>query len=129
MDEENVLKGGSPRSNRFAPLQNSESFDPPMPDPFDTDALNGSMTIGEQKASYVAGPPTLIITGKVNADGSLDMRTDTVVRDEPKANGNPGKLNIRRTKARAKKMINRGEGRSLPSLADKRRNKKSATRR
>ena len=61
----------------------------------------------------------MIITGKVHGDGSLDMRTDAVVRDKPDANGNPGRLNIRRTKARAKNMINNGEGNPLPSLAEK----------
>ena len=52
------------------------------------------------------------------------MRTDTVVREKPDADGNPGKLNIRRTKARAKKMINNGGGNPLPSLAEKKKKRK-----
>ena len=117
-DMEKVLKGASPRTNRFAPLPESVAFDSPLPAVIDPKAVKG---IGEGQAQYLAGTPTLIFTGKVNDDGSLDMRTDTVVRDKPDADGNPGPLNIRRTKVRARNMINNDEGNSLPSLADKRR--------
>ena len=123
-DVEKVLDGARPRAHRFASIPESESFDPPTPDPIDANAPNGSKGIHEQKRHYSAGAPTLIITGKVNDDGSLDMRTDTVVRQKPDAAGNPGKLNIRRTKARAKNMINNGEGNPLPSSAEKKKRKK-----
>jgi len=118
-DVERVLKGASPRSRKFIPLPASEEFEGPVVDAIDTEALDLFKGVREEKTPYVANTPTLIITGKVNDDGSLDMRTDTVVRDKPDASGNPGKLNVRRTKARAKKMINNGEGNPLPSLEEK----------
>ena len=117
-DVESVLNGASPRASKFVPLPVSETFEPPEPDTKDP---NDPTLFQEQNAPYVAAPPTLIITGKVNGDGSFDMRTDTVVRDKPDAAGRPGKLNIRRTKKRAKDMINKGEGKPLPSSAEKKR--------
>lgn len=117
-DVESVLNGASPRASKFVPLPVSETFEPPAPDTKDPD---DPTLLQEQNASYVAAPPTLIITGKVNGDGSFDMRTDTVVRDKPDAAGRPGKLNIRRTKKRAKDMINKGEGKPLPSSAETKR--------
>ena len=119
-DVERVLKGASPRAHRFVPLPASEEFEEPVQVAIDSEATVPLFKgVFEEKASYVAKPPTLIITGKVNDDGSLEMRSDTVVREKPDASGNPGRLNVRRTKARAKDMINKGEGKPLPSLAER----------
>ena len=71
--------------------------------------------------------PTLIITGKVNADGSFDLRTDAVVREKPDPAGNPGKLNVRRTKRRANGMVNKSEGKHLPSLEEQRKGREKNT--
>ena len=109
-DVEKVLKGDRPRKSNFVPLPESMEYGLPEPKSF----------VREQEAPYAAGPPTLIVTGKVNDDGSFDLRTDTVAREKPDASGNPGPLNIRKTKARAKDMINKGEGNPLPSLEEKR---------
>ena len=117
-DVENVLKGASPRANRFAPMPEAEAFNPPVLEAIDSNAVKG---IAESRTPYFTEAPTLIVTGKVNSDGSLDMRTDTVVRDKPDAAGNPGGLNVRKTKARAKDMINKGEGNPLPSSEEKKR--------
>ena len=114
-DVESVLKGSSPRAHKFVPLPASEEFDPPVPD----DNAPRFARIEERKAPYLTDAPTLIVTGKMNDDGSFDKRTDTVVRDKSDANGNPGRLNIRKTKARAKDMINKGEGNPLPSSEEK----------
>ena len=110
---EQVLKGASPRASSFAPLPESMEYDLPQPE-----ALGGGR---EQQAPYQAGAPTTVLTGKLNYDGSFDLRTDTVAREKPDANGKPGVINIRRTKAKAKDMINKGEGNSLPSLEEKKR--------
>ena len=90
-----------------------------MLDAIDAEAPDLFKGVREEKTPYLASTPTLIITGKVNDDGSLEIRTDTVVRDKPDSTGSPGRLNVRRTKARAKKMINNGEGNPLPSLEEK----------
>ena len=123
-DVEKVLNGASPRAHKFAPVPASNVPTPPVLEAIDADPPNSLIRIREGEPPYHASAPTLIITGKVNDDGSLDMRTDTVVRDKPDAHGSAGKLNIRRTKARAKKMINNGGGNPLPSLAEKKKRKK-----
>ena len=123
-DVEKVLNGASPRAHKFAPVPASNVPTPPVVEAIDADPPNSLIRIREGEPPYHASAPTLIITGKVNDDGSLDMRTDTVVRDKPDAHGSAGKLNIRRTKARAKKMINNGGGNPLPSLAEKKKRKK-----
>ena len=53
---------------------------------------------------------TQVLTGKKNEDGSVEMRTDSVARNKPKAGEARGVVNIRKTKAKARKMINDGEG-------------------
>ena len=114
---EQVLKGDSPRTNKFVPLP--ESMQDGLPEPKGPDAIRQ-----EEGAPYQAGAPTTVLTGKLNDDGSFDLRTDTVAREKADADGRPGVINIRKTKAKAKAMINKGEGNPLPSLEDKR--KKSA---
>ena len=58
--------------------------------------------------------PTQIITGKKNSDGSHELRQDTVVREKPKPDGTRGTVDYKKSKAKAKKMINDGEGMRLP---------------
>ena len=54
--------------------------------------------------------PTQVLTGKKNDDGSVELRVDTVARENPKAGQPRGVVNIQKTKAKARKMINNGEG-------------------
>ncbi len=53
---------------------------------------------------------TQLITGKQHEDGAIELRTDSVARDQPKAGAARGIVNIQKTKAKARKMINTGEG-------------------
>ncbi len=108
---EQVLKGDSPRTNKFVPLPESMEYGLPEP--------KAPSVVREQGAPYQASPPTTVLTGKLNDDGSFDLRTDTVAREKPDADGKPGDINIRKTKAKAKAMINNGKGNPLPSLEDK----------
>ncbi len=62
---------------------------------------------------------TQIITGKKNSDGSNDLRMDTVVRTKPSASEVRGKVDIKKSKERAKKMINKGEGIRINSSSEK----------
>ena len=108
---EQVLKGDSPRTNKFVPLPESMEYGLPEPKaPSDN---------REERAPYQASAPTTVLTAKLNDDGSFDLRTDTVAREKPDTNGKPGAINIRKTKAKAKAMINNGTGNPLPSLKDK----------
>ena len=68
--------------------------------------------IKEPAADYVIGTVELtqVLTGKKNKDGTVELRADSVARDKPKAGAARGIVNIRQTKAKARKMINTGEG-------------------
>ena len=110
---EQVLKGASPRASSFIPLPKSMDFDLPKP--------KAPGAVEDQKTSYQTGEPTTVLTGKLNDDGNFDLRTDTVAREKPGADGEPGVINIRKTKTKAKDMINNGKGNPLPSLEEKKR--------
>ena len=123
---ESVLNGASAPANDFVPLPTSENIALPTPDPIAANDPNAGKGTEEQKAGYTVDP-ALIITGKVNADGSFDLRTDAVVREKPDPAGNPGKLNVRRTKRRANGMVNKSEGNHLPSLEEQRKGREKNT--
>ena len=55
-----------------------------------------------------------IVSGKRHSDGSREMRRDTVAREKPAADGAPGAVNLAKTKAKARKMINDGAGQRIP---------------
>ncbi len=63
---------------------------------------------------YEPSEPTQIITGKKNSDGSHELRQDTVEREKPKRDGTRGAVDYKKSKDKAKKMINDGEGIRLP---------------
>ena len=54
--------------------------------------------------------PTTIITGKQNADGTMEIRMDTVPRQKPHKDGTPGGITINVVKRTTKDMINKGTG-------------------
>ena len=83
----------------------------------------GAWRIGRAEASYKTDEPTQVFTGKKNADGGLDIRMDTVVRDKPKPNAARGVVNIQKTKASARKIIN-GEGGTPVQPGERRRRRK-----
>ncbi len=70
----------------------------------------GVNLIAEAPPTYKTDEPTQIITGKKNADGSLEIRTASVSREKPKPGAARGVVNIEKTKAKARKIINNGEG-------------------
>ena len=54
--------------------------------------------------------PTVIVSGKRNSDGATEIRRDAAQRGKPMADGTPGPIDVKKSKAKAKKMINEGEG-------------------
>ena len=56
--------------------------------------------------------PTQIVTVASTADGALQLRRDTVMRNKPQANEIRGRVDAERTKKHARKMINNGRGRA-----------------
>ena len=63
--------------------------------------------------------PTQIIAGKKNDDGSNELRMDTVVRAKPAAHEIRGKVDVRKSKDKARNMINKGEGQRIPTSKEK----------
>ena len=94
------LKAGEANGSR----QSSEGEEP--------GAESGEERITETNAvpAYTNVELTQILTGKKNDDGSVELRADSVARDNPKTGEARGVVNIRNTKAKARKMINTGEG-------------------
>ena len=68
--------------------------------------------VKEPYADYLTGTVELtqVLTGKKNNDGTVELRLDSVARDKPKTGAARGVVNIQKTKAKARKMINAGEG-------------------
>ena len=96
---ESVLEGNSRPSDVFVPLTVME---PPS---------------AYQRASETAAPaaiPATIIAGKKNNDGNVELRVDSVAHANPQADGTPGPVDVKKTKAKGKAMINQGTGVRLP---------------
>ena len=71
----------------------------------------GMRLIGEIKQTeYQTNEPSQIVTGKKNEDGSIELRLDTVARTKPASDGTPGIVDIKKSKSKAKDMINKGTG-------------------
>ena len=89
---ERVLNGESTLAGEFEPITEMEPGDPP---------------INEVAPINV---PAQIVTGKKNGDGSIELRVATVARKKSFPDGTPGNVDVKKTKQKAKKMINEGEG-------------------
>ena len=92
---ERVLNGESTLAKEFDRITESKPGDP---------RVNEIASIHE---------PSELITGKSNGDGSIELRMGTVARAASSADGAPGKVDIGKTKKKARKMINDGEGHRL----------------
>lgn len=112
---EQVL-GGKSRAEvgirRISEQPDVQATDTQQPDAQQTAALqpNAERRIAETPAGYKTPEMTQVLTGKLNEDGSKELRADTVAREVPKAGEPRGIVNIKGTKANARKMINTGEG-------------------
>ena len=139
---ERVLEGRSTLAREFTRIDETQESIAPQshpvaPDSARRDAPTGNAEIGGALTTDSPGAqegcrpyqvePTQIITGKRNADGSVELRMDSVDRDKAKADGTRGSVNIRRTKAKAKKMINEGTGLRLPHSSKRRRRSSNET--
>ncbi|MCY4040187.1 MAG: hypothetical protein OXF72_02875, partial [Gammaproteobacteria bacterium] len=103
---EQVLAGKSRAEAGVVRL--NETLDPEA----DAGGESGVFLIGEQPSEYEAPvmEMTQVLTGKSNNDGTFELRTDSVARDAPQTGEARGIVNILKTKAKARKMINTGEG-------------------
>ena len=71
---------------------------------------SGKQPIKEASENYSAVELTQVLTGKKNDDGSIEIRSDSVDRDKPKTGEARGVVNIKKTKAKARRIINTGQG-------------------
>ena len=124
---ERVLEGRSTLAKEFSPIAEPEppsaQTNPGMSIQYaraSNTAPDGTHRIGETRSAYLADEPTQIVTGRKNDDGSVELRMDTVARTKPEPDGTRGKLDIRRSKAKARAMINKGTGIRLPNSSQQR---------
>ena len=117
---ESVLEGHNRPSDVFVPLSVMErgSAHPRMSETMATAddpatcqqelAATPPAEIKESQSPVVK--PSTIIVGKKNSDGNIELRVDSVARAEPDTDGTPGQVDIEKTKAKAKDMINKDTG-------------------
>ena len=98
---ESVVKGAAPSAEEFRPLSEAMPEGP------------GRQSAADDPARAPRNEPHRIVTGKLNRDGSVEMREQGVERDRPKADGTPGPVNVKRTKATGRKMLNGESGRKI----------------
>ena len=108
---ERVLDDESMLTREFRPLSQ------PKPSSAATGETRRNADTG--RPAYQADEPTQIVAGKKNHDGSIELRMDTVVRAKPATDGTRGKVDIRKSKAKARDMINKGEGVRVPTTKEK----------
>ena len=75
--------------------------------------LSEALPEGGRGQAAAETEPHRIVTGKRNQDGSIEMREQAVVRDKAKADGTPGSINPKKTKAAARKMLNGESGHKI----------------
>ena len=108
---ERVLEGESTLSKEFHTISEPQQ----MPAP----AEELRSTAEASRPAYQTDEPTQIVAGKRNNDGSIELRLDTVARANPGTDGTRGAVDIRKSKAKAKDMINKGEGVRIPTTKEK----------
>ncbi len=95
---ERVLNGKSTLVKEFEPLVE------------DANSLHAPGEIFGSTEPTAPPAPTQIVSGKMHEDGSAEMRMDTVARGKPAPDGTAGTVDIQKSKVKARKMINDGEG-------------------
>ena len=106
---ERALTDDVPLNSLFQPLADT----PPT-------ALPPKRISDAQTAAYRTAEPTQIVAGKRNPDGTLHIRRDTVVRRKPQSGQERGEVDIPKSKLKAKKMINNGEGQRVTPSREQR---------
>lgn len=111
-----VLKGEKRLSQEFRPLDEAVwQAAPPVPGTMPiyqpTDQKPGQINESTSQPPTAEAPePTQIVAGKRNADGGTEIRLDGVQRDKPASDGTLGPVDVKKSKVKARKMINEGEG-------------------
>ena len=123
LDGKSRAEAGVLRVSEQTDAQQSETRQP------NTQQPDGERHIAEAPAGYETPEMTQVFTAKLNEDGSKELRTASVERDKPKAGEARGVVNIKRTKAKAQKIINTGEGGTRVQPGRRRKPRKTARER
>ncbi len=99
---ERVLGGRSTLTKEFQPLTD--------PQPASPVKGQGQFRNNPEESDHGINEPTQIVTGKKNSDGSIELRVDSVARSSPQSDGSRGQVDIRKSKKKARDMINKGKG-------------------
>ena len=133
---ERVAKGESTLAREFDPIPETPPIDTAQSARYDAAPSSETQAIAETNgapyqpsetdAKPIAAPapppePTQIMTAKNNSDGTLDIRRDTVVRQKPKAGEERGAVDFHKSKRKARDMINKSEGKRVPTIEEQRR--------
>ncbi len=105
-DVERVASGKIKLSDKFRPITEMT----PEPDGDSRSIAESPLTPYQTGESVQSIEATQIITGKKNDDGSVELRMDTVARGKPAPDGSCGPVDIRKSKDKARNMINNGAG-------------------
>ena len=125
---ERVLDGRSTLTREFQPITETTSTEPVVNVPPLAPTADGQPAgdsdrniAGVRIQPYQTPPsePTQIIAGKKNNDGSNELRMDTIVRAKPATHEIRGKVDVRKSKDKARNMINKGEGQRIPTTKEK----------
>ena len=121
---ESVLEGHSRPSDVFVPLR---VMDRPSPQQrtYETTTTADAQAVPQQESAATqpamiresnapVAEPATVIAAKKNSDGNVELRVDSVVHAKPAPDGTPGRVDIQKTKAKAKDMINKDTGVRLP---------------
>ena len=115
---ERVLEGASTLAEEFRPITEPVSNSRPT----DAFTLESPGIADTRNPTYqTATEPTQIITGKKSDDGGIELRMDTVARGKPSPDGTRGQVDVRKSKDKARDMINKGTGVRLTQGARPRR--------
>ena len=136
---ERVAKGESTLAREFDPIPETPPIDTAQSARYDAAPSSETQAIAETNgapyqpsetaaAKPIAAPapppppePTQIMTAKNNSDGTLDIRRDTVVRQKPKPGEERGAVDFHKSKRKARDMINKSEGKRVPTIEEQRR--------
>ncbi len=107
---EDVLQGRKRPSEVFLPLSKMDRSAADQPTGKSTTVTDNVRmeSVASPPASTQVPEPAAIIAGKKHDDGSLELRVDAVVHVKP------GEVDMRKTKAKGRDMINKGTGVRLP---------------
>lgn len=103
---ENVLEGRTTVKDAFRPISDVEEL----------------ATQSDVQTTILG--PTLVIAGKDNDDESIEVRMDSVARSKPTSDGKPGKVDLEKTKKKARDMLNKGSGVRCTTGAEKAKTKR-----